>query len=67
MRENIYKMKERQGINLQDIQTAHVAQYLKKNKQSSQKLGRRPKQTFHQRRHTDGQEAPEKMLNITNY
>ena len=27
----------------------------------------RPKQTFHQRRHTDGQEAHEKMLNITNY
>ena len=67
MRENIYKMKERQGINLQDIQTAHVAQYLKKNKQSSQKLGRRPKQTFLQRRHTDSQEANEKMLSITNY
>ena len=27
----------------------------------------RPKQTFHQGRHTDGQEAHEKMLNITNY
>ena len=31
------------------------------------KNGRRPKQTFHQRRHTDGQETQEKMLNITNY
>ena len=31
------------------------------------KLGRRPKQTFLQRRHTDGQEAHEKMLNSTNY
>ena len=30
-------------------------------------MGRRPKQTFHQGRHTDGQEAHEKMLNITNY
>ena len=29
-------------------------------------MGRRPKETFHQRRHTDGQEAHEKMLNITN-
>ena len=28
-------------------------------------MGRRPKKTFHQRRHTDGQEAHEKMLNIT--
>ena len=28
---------------------------------------RRPKQTFLQRRHTDGQKAHEKMLNITNY
>ena len=27
----------------------------------------RSKQTFFQRRHTDGQEAHEKMLNITNY
>ena len=31
------------------------------------KMGRRPKQTFLQRRHTDGQQAHEKMLNITNY
>ena len=31
------------------------------------KDGRRPKQTFLQRRHTDGQEAHEKLLNITNY
>ena len=30
-------------------------------------MGRRPKQTFLQRRHTDGQEAHEKMFNITNY
>ena len=28
-------------------------------------MGRRPKQTFLQRRHTDGQEANEKMFNIT--
>ena len=30
-------------------------------------MGRRPKYTFHQGRHTDGQEAHEKMLNITKY
>ena len=30
-------------------------------------MGRRPKQTFIQRRNTDGQETHEKMLNITNY
>ena len=28
------------------------------------KMGERPKQTFLQRRHTDGQEAHEKVLNI---
>ena len=30
-------------------------------------MGGRLKQTFHQGRHTDGQEAHEKMVNITNY
>ena len=30
-------------------------------------MGRRPKYTFVQRRHTDGQEAHEKMFNIINY
>ena len=38
----------------------------KKNKQPYQKMGRRPKKTFLQRRYTDGQEAHNKMLNITN-
>ena len=38
-----------------------------KNKQPNQKMGISPKQTFLQRRHTDGQRAHEKMLNITNY
>ena len=39
----------------------------KKTKQPNQKMGRRPKQTFLQRRHTDGQKAYEKMLNFANY
>ena len=40
---------------------------IKKTNSTIKKMGRRPKQTFLQRRHTDGQEAHEKMLNITNY
>jgi len=34
---------------------------------SIKKLEKRPQETFLQERHTDGQEAHEKMLNITNY
>ena len=30
-------------------------------------MGRGPELTFFQRRHTAGQQAPEKMLNITNH
>ena len=37
----------------------------KKTKQPNQKMGRKTKQKFLQKRHTDGQEAHEKMLNIT--
>ena len=40
---------------------------MKKTKQPNQKMGRRPKWTFLQRWHTDGQQAHEKMLNIANY
>ena len=36
-------------------------------KQSNQKMGKRPKETFLQRRYTHGQEAHEKMLNIAKY
>ena len=36
-------------------------------KQHSPKMGRRPNYTFLQRRHTDGQQANEKSLNIANY
>ena len=39
----------------------------KKLKQSNQKMGRRPKQTFLRRRHTEDQQAHEKMLIIANY
>ena len=37
----------------QNIQAAVTAQY-QKNEQSNQKVGQRIKQTFLQRRHTDG-------------
>ena len=71
MGENICRQCNQQGINLQNLktnkQTAHVAQY-KKKKKPNQKMGRRPVLPFIQRRrHTDGQQAHEKMLNITNY
>ena len=48
------------------IQAAHAVQQ-QKNKQPNQKVGRRPKQTFLQRRHTYGQQTREKMLNIAHY
>ena len=32
-----------------------------------QKMDRKPKQTFPQRRHTDGQQAPEEIFNNANY
>ena len=41
--------------------------YTRKTNNPIKKLGRRSKQTFVQRRHTDSQKAHEKMLNITNY
>jgi len=40
-------------INFQNIQAAHTTQY-QKNNQPNQKVGKRPKQTFLQRRHADG-------------
>ena len=40
---------------------------IKKTNSPIKKMGGRTKQTFLQRRHTDGQEAHEKMLNISNY
>ena len=30
-------------------------------------MGKGPEQTFSQRRYSNGQQVPEKMLNITNY
>ena len=38
-----------------------------KTKQLNHKMGRRPQQTFVQRRYTDGQQTQETMLNNTNH
>ena len=64
MGENNSKWNNWQRINFQNIQAAHTPQY-QKNKQPNEKVGKRPKQSFLQRRHTDGQQTHEKMLNIT--
>ena len=48
------------------IQAAHTTQ-CQKNKQPNQKVGKRSKQTFLQKRHTDDQQTHEKMLNIAHY
>ena len=42
MGENICKLCNQQGINLQILQTAHAAQY-QKTEQPNQKIGKRPK------------------------
>ena len=42
MAENICKRSNQQGINLQNIQTAHAAQ-CQENKQPNQKMGERAK------------------------
>ena len=65
MGENICKQCDQQRINLQSLDTAHEAQ--SKKNFFNQKMGRRPKQTFLQRRHTYGQEAHEMIFNITSY
>ena len=53
-------------MSTQNIQATPAAQF-QKNKRANQKMGQRTKQTFLQRRHTDGLQTHEKMLNITHY
>ena len=64
MWENNSKWSKWQRINLKNIQAAHAARYQKMN-DPVKKMGQRTKQTFLQRRHTDGWQTHEKMLNIT--
>ena len=47
--------------------TSNYCSSIPKNKWPNQKMGQITKQTFLQRRHTDGQQTHEKMLNITHY
>ena len=51
---------------LQNIQTAHAV-LGKKHKPPYQKMGRRPKQTFLQRRHTGGHKAHGTVFNTAVY
>ena len=53
MGENSGKGNKWQRINFQNIQAAHTTQY-QENQQPNQKVGKRPRHTFIQRRHTDG-------------
>ena len=53
MGENNKKRSNWQRINLKNIQATPAAQF-QKNKRSDQKVDQRTKQTFLQRRHTDG-------------
>ena len=53
MGENNSKGSNGQGIDLKTIQATPAAQF-QKNKRPNQKGGQRTKQTFLQRRHTDG-------------
>ena len=67
MWQNICKGCDWQAVNIQNIQTAHTTQHQKElTTQLNMGIFEKYKQTFLQR-HTDGQEAHEKMLNITNY
>ena len=61
--ENICKQRNQQGINLQNTQIVHEAQY-QKTKQPNPKNRWK---TFLQIRHIDGYKEYEKMLHITNY
>ena len=64
MRENVCKQCDRQRLNFQNMRTAHTTQQ-QQQKQPNKKMGRRPKETFLQRKKTtNSQQAHEKMLNI---
>ena len=50
---NVFESVLMRWMNLEPIIQSEVSQK-EKNKQPNQKVGKRPKQTFLQRRHTDG-------------
>ena len=49
------------------IQEVHAAQYQKNKQPDKKKMSGKPKQTFLQRRLTDGQQTYENILNISHY
>ena len=53
------------GVNIQNIYRSHTIQQ-QKSKQSNLKLNRISEQAFFKEDNTDGQQLPEKVLNITN-
>ena len=65
--ENICKRCDQQELNFQNIQTAYTTQHQKNQTATNKKIGRRPKQTFLQRRRTGGQQTREKVLSIATY
>ena len=68
MGENSCKWCNQQELNLQNIRTHTTQQQQPKNPNNpTEKMGRKIKQTFIQKRHADGQQAHEKMHNIDNY
>ena len=60
--ENICKQCSQQEVNFQNVNSTYNSITTTK----IQKMSKKPKQTFLQRRCTDGQEAHKKMLDITN-
>ena len=66
LREKYLQVKQ-EGINLQNIQTTSWSSISKKKQTIQSKNGGRPKQTFLQRKYTDGQQIHEKMLNTAHY
>ena len=64
-RENICKWCNQQGVNTQNIQTAHTTQQ-QENKKPNQKNRQKTWIDLFQRSYTDGYQAHEKMLNIAN-
>ena len=67
MGEDICKQSNWQGIKLHNIQKLMQLNVKNMKNPPNQKMDRRSRQISLQRRHTNGQKAYEKILNITNY
>ena len=72
MKENISKLKSQSSewekiIANETTDKELISKIYKQLMQLNQKMGQRTKQTFLQRRHTNGYQTHEKMLNITHY